>query len=462
MKAWVFLCLTLLPPTASCGGGSTTPSKPVLTTLAVTLDRTTIPVGQTATATAVGRDQSGNAIATGAINWTSSAQGVAMVNGAGVVQAIAQGQANISASVGAVSNFATITVTAPQSGPAATCILPARFTDLGLGFPRVANRQKTIGDVHITVLFVDFSDAVATRTPQNVFAILSPTAESYYKASSYGRMNLILEPSFVWRRMSKPTTGYGWSNLTFDAHRAYIQEALNLASSVDFSQSDGFIIVSNPDAGALTNGPAFVAPQGLGVTAGGKTFLNGATSGRDLTGWGGYWLNHEMGHTLGLPDLYAFSGQTHRFVGGFSLMGLISGHSREYFGWERRLLGWIDESQVTCAGTGTTNVTLTPIERTGGTKIVVAMTGTTTAVVAESRRAEGYDTNGSLTPGVLVYYIDTSIASGNGVLKVLPINDADVSKAGVTVQPGGSITFNGVTVSVVSRDPNGDLIRIVR
>jgi M6 family metalloprotease-like protein len=354
------------------------------------------------------------------------------------------------------------TPTPEQPNPVVACRLPAKFSDLGLGLPRVANRQKSIGDVRIAAVFVDFSDAPATRTPQQIFAILSPTAENYYRAVSYGRMNLILQPSFVWRRMSKPSTDYGWNGLTFNAHRAYIQEALNLATAVDFSQSDGFVIVSNPDAGALSNGPAFVASSGFGVTAGGKTFLNGATSGRDLLAWGGYWLNHEMGHTLGLPDLYAYSGQTHRFVGGFSLMGLISGHSREFFGWERWLLGWVDDAQVSCAGTGTSEVVLSPIEQSGGTKIVVVPTGSTSAVVAESRRAQGYDTNGALSPGVVVYFIDTSIANGTGVLKVLPINDADLSKANAPLQPGGSLTFGGVTITYVSRDAAGDRVRVVR
>ena len=94
--------------------------------------------------------------------------------------------------------------------------------------------------------------------------------------------------------------------------------------------------------------------------------------------------------------------------------------------------------------------------------MVVGPTGTTTAVVAESRRAEGYDTNGSLTPGILVSYVDTSVSSGNGALKVLPINDSDISKSCVTLQPGGSLTFNGVTITLVSRDANGDLVRVLK
>jgi hypothetical protein len=68
-------------------------------------------------------------------------------------------------------------------------------------------------------LVVSPSDLLAAcRLP--VFAIISPNAENYYRAVSYGRMNLILEPSYVWRRMSKPTTAYGWNALSFDLHRA--------------------------------------------------------------------------------------------------------------------------------------------------------------------------------------------------------------------------------------------------
>ncbi len=448
----------------ACGGGSDSPTVPsptarVLTTVTVTLSPNTIQVGEAASATAAGFDQTGAAIATGPVTWSSGSPTVATVSGTGNVTSVAPGQTSISATVDGKTGSATLTVTAPDL---AACRLPARFSDLGLGLPRVANRLPTVGTVRLTVLFVDFADAVSTRTPQSAFAVISPGAEDFYRVVSYGKMNLIFEPHFAWLRMSKPSTGYGWSALTFAAHKAYIQEAINLAgASVDFSRSDGFVIISNPDAGALTNGPAFVALPGSGVTAGGKTFENGSTSGRDLLTWGAYWVNHEMGHTMGLPDLYAFNGSAHRFVGGFSLMGLISGAAREYFAWERWLLGWVADAQVLCAKPGTTSATLSPVELAGGTKLVVVPNGLTTAVVVESRRTQGYDTSG-ITPGVLVYYIDTSIASGNGVLKVLPINDADTNKGTAPLGIGRSLTFGGVTVTFVSQDAAGDHVRVVR
>jgi hypothetical protein len=66
------------------------------------------------------------------------------------------------------------------------------------------------------------------------------------------------------------------------------------------------------------------------------------------------------------------------------------------------------------------------------------------------------------TPGVLVYFIDTSIAGGNGVLKVLPINDTDTNKGTAPLRPGGSLTFGGVTVTFVSQDASGDRVRVLR
>jgi hypothetical protein len=85
---------------------------------------------------------------------------------------------------------------------------------------------------------------------------------------------------------------------------------------------------------------------------------------------------------------------------------------------------------VSCAGTGTTEVVLSPVERSGGMKMVVIPTTLTSALVVESRRAEGYDTNGF--------------------------------KGGAPLRPGQSISSGGVTITVLSQDATGDRVRSVR
>ena len=335
---------------------------------------------------------------------------------------------------------------------------------MGLGFPRATARLKALGDVRLTVLFVDFPDAAASSTPETVFGIVSPISEEYFRAVSYGRMSLAYDPVLRWVRMRQPSTTYGISStgLTGARHLAYIQEAVDQAgSSVDYSRADGLLVLANPDAVAVSIGPGFLGDQlASGVEAGGRLFQNAATSGHDLLHWGGFWANHELGHTLGLPDLYRYPPPSNRSVGMYSLMGDINGPAREFFAFERWGVGWIDDFQVACAGSGETRVTLTPIERAGGTKMIVVPISATAAVVAESRRIEGYDSG--FTPGVLVYLVDTTMPTQQGPLRVLPINDVDLSKGGATLTAGRTVTYQGITVTVVGSDASGDEVQVVR
>jgi M6 family metalloprotease-like protein len=343
---------------------------------------------------------------------------------------------------------------------AAPCKLPevANHGTIGLGFPRYSDRLPAIGTLRARVLLVDFSDAPADRTPAQMFALINSGASQFFASVSYGRLNLVLEPHLVWLRMSKPSTSYGWNALTAELHQAYIQEAVNLANaSVDFATADTVIVLATPNASALFNGPAFTsAPIWGGYSADGKTFYNGVTSGADLLVWGARWLNHEMGHTLGLPDYYAYSGALHRFVGGWDLMGLISGRGQEPFAYDRWLLGWLTDTQMLCQQAGVETVALNAIEQTGGVKAVMVPTGPSTLVVAESRRALNYDAGLEKT-GVLVYRVDSSIPTGQGSVTVLPdIGDKYQAPLGA----GEAITVGRVSIRVVSANATGDTVRV--
>jgi M6 family metalloprotease-like protein len=223
--------------------------------------------------------------------------------------------------------------------------------DVAIGFPRISNRVRTTGLLNITVLFVDFQDAPATLTPQQVFSIISPEAENFFYVSSYGKLTLRLIPHLRWLRMSRVSTSYNMSqSVTPVDQKAFINEAISLATNVDFSTSDEVVVLTNPAARAIRYGQTFAPKRGNGITVRGRTFENAINSGFDLPNWGSFWLNRELSHTMGLPDLYAFSGNGPLlgFTGGWSLMGNINGVGREYFGWERWLMGWLSNSQVVC------------------------------------------------------------------------------------------------------------------
>lgn len=352
----------------------------------------------------------------------------------------------------------------PSQPPVEACQRES-FVHLGLGFPRSEHRLPSLGTVQVIVLFADYADAPATRSPQDVFAMLSPQAEEFFTNQSYGRFTLQLQPHFVWLRLSQPSVHYGDSLTDYEKHLAFLQEAVDLADAdVDFSQADAVVLLSNPDAYQIVYGPTYTGFVDSGLSADGVIIPNGMTSGRDLLHWGYLWLNHEMGHSLGLPDLYAYNTDAYIFTytGGFSLMGNIFGHAPELTAYERWTLGWLDDEQMVCLPLGyTAQHTLHAIEQPGGVKAIVVSLDENRLLVVESRRALGYDERLD-PPGVLVYVVDVNIATGYGPLRVLPQDDPlDNDRWQAPLQRGETLEYEGVLVRVVESGADYDTV-IVR
>lgn len=349
--------------------------------------------------------------------------------------------------------FASDGAPAAPSDPVEACRLVEKaYRGVGLGFPRSSDRLRSTGTVNAAVLFADFPDVEANESPQKILDILSPTASDFFDAVSYGRMNLVLTPHLHWLRMGKPSAHYAEAMRDFEGHRDWLQEAIDLADDhVDFREADLVVVMATPEATKIGYGPTWTGldREGGVLEADGARITNGITSGADLVGWGGLWLNHEMGHSLSLADLYAF-GSPDGFTRPFSLMDLISGEAPEYLAYERWFLGWLDDDQIACLSEST-EVRLEPIEAAGGLKAAIVPRSPTRAVVVESRRALGWDAELD-REGAVVYVVDTTIASGKG-----PVRVANERRA---LQHGESVTVDGVEVRVVAADDEGDTVRV--
>ena len=180
-------------------------------------------------------------------------------------------------------------------------------------------------------------------------------------------------------------------------------------------------------------------------------------------------LAHEIGHNLGLSDLYAtnsnyrnidnYSGKT---IGPFDMMGSLSAAGNELTFWNRWLLGWIQDSQVACLSDlkNEHRLSISAISSSeSGIKGVVIPTSTSTAFLIESRRAQGFDQR--LKPdetGLVVYEIDTKIGSGAGPIRVIPKENQfsllpyssalhdNVRFLKAPLQPGDSLIINGIRI----------------
>ena len=338
---------------------------------------------------------------------------------------------------------------------------------VGLGFPRYEYSLRSTGKLKMTLIFVDFNDSPATRDIDEVYNILNPSSKDFFHYSSFGKLNVEFDVIEKWYRMSKASDQYiSRSNNTAAAHLDYLSEALSLADpDYDFSQTDTFVVITNPDTEAVDFGPAFIGQADYwNFKADGKTFYTSTNSGFDLNYWGGIWLNHEVLHGMGLPDLYNISGNPNwdGFVGEFSLMGRISGSAPDLFAYEKWMLGWLDEAEIFCASSGESIIDITPIESLDeGTKMVILPINEYESLVIESRRRINLDKS-MPEEGVLIYKVDNSKTTGGGMIEVFPEDINNESKLDLLLKEGESFTFDDYQIEVLFHSSNYDRVRVFK
>jgi len=338
------------------------------------------------------------------------------------------------------------------------CKLADRDDDptIGLGFPRAETASPSLGAVSIKVLFVDFPDAPARSTTEEILTTVAPSAD-LFETISYGRITLEFDPVHTWYRMSQPANSYSFAE--YDTHLTYIQEALALADpDTDFSTADVVYILAS-DGINLDASAAFSTGDGEFMIDGVELFAVN-TSSEDYTDESVYKIfAHELGHSFGLIDLYEYDNEddSHRFTGEFDLMGNVWGTAPEMMAYHRWMLNWLDDDQIYCQEESENQILLTPVETAGGLKAVIVPLSESSAVAVESRRALGYDAD-IYEEGALVYLIDSTFESGTGGIVVYPDLGEDNWEAPLSV--GESVTVSGVTIEVLEATEEGERVSV--
>lgn len=357
------------------------------------------------------------------------------------------------------------------------CQLPqaASRSDIGVGFPQHPSRVPTTGTLNITALFIDFADNRATGTTQARLQSHWPQAEEYLQTQSYGLLDVTMRAHHQWLNLTGAEGDYalgdGISNVEA---RMYISEAVALADpDFDFTGTD--LVWMIPVSGTTQVGTVAylgvlspITAEGGAVTLDnvmirGGGWSNGASSGLDGDELVAV---HETMHTMGLVDLYWYGAQNYadqnRYVGNFDPMGSILGYpegswtnpgsallGREILAWHRWQLDWIGDDQIQCQTDGlpVSAADLTALAVPDGTKALVDRVDSTRVVVAEARVASGYDSAAERS-GVLVYTIDSAIASGSGPLQVRGTYPGLWASEAVLLGPGDRIDTLGRRVQV--------------
>ena len=194
-------------------------------------------------------------------------------------------------------------------------------------------------------------------------------------------------------------------------------------------------------------------------------------------------LAHELGHALGLPDLYDHRKAEYAnfdispYVGPWCLMsyGRISGEPVHFCAFNKMLLGWIPTERIKVVSHGSTEfITFEPLEiKTGGTQVIKIPSYGQTYYLVEARRKIGFDKE-LPDEGVLVTRVDESLAIKgtkggdyhliSGPYGFVQVQDAEPSTSSLNdasfdVRPGKKNIFTKVSddlgIVVLSSDDDG-------
>jgi len=319
----------------------------------------------------------------------------------------------------------------------------------GLGLPRPENRLPNKGTLNFKVLFAKSAGSTAAneKSAQDLYKKLQPEiVSSFYNQVSNGSVkNIQFEPYYSWIEFDKleslqDARGTDLSRVESE-WRTFVSKTLETADSkIDFAKSDGVIIILDPNSSYLSQSYALTDEH----TVDGKKISSVAILGRSYVQVGlrsPYLVSHELGHLFGLPDLYSFQDSTDT-VDYFSIMNKAAVGGIGYFGWERFILGWLDDPQIICHKAGEVAGNLVPLTKVNGLKMIAVPISSSQVLVVENRTKEGIDKM-IPNPGIIAYVVDSSIEGGKNPIKVLN------NKKPIKI--GSSFVYNNVKIEVLKK-----------
>lgn len=316
---------------------------------------------------------------------------------------------------------------------------------------------NAVGRKKVIMLYLDFADAVMDiDTKEHAEKVLGGDRfEKIFGEQSYGKLSFDIAHVHGWRRL--PGKAGDYSSKTTESHRELFLQAFKLYPEIDFREYD-YINANMPRIGNT----AFGEREDLAIPYR-DTRIKVAMN---LSSPSPYVFAHEVGHLMGLPDLYTYGGVEgpKNPVGPWDIMS-SAGNATGFLGWHRHKLEWLDADRKTYLTSGTTRLTLTPLDADHGVSMVVVPVDDpakpSKVFVLEVAQARRFG-DGRLTgaEGVLVYSVDAKLATGQNPVIVYPKESMGLAPfhAGDTFRHEDA-PFG---MEVIGRDPKGAYLIEIR
>ncbi len=264
-----------------CGGGDSSPTQPTPTptptpTPAPTPVATSVSVspsshtlrsaGATVQLSAAVRDQNNNPMSGQTVNWTSANTAVATVSQAGLVTAVSNGNAQITARAGNASGTASITVAEPV--PTRVAITPSSHTLEAIGatvqLEASVRDQNNNGISGQSITWASMDEAVATVSAAGLVTAVSNGMAEIKAQSGNLSSNAAITVSQVPASVS---TAVDPDSTTLTDADQTLQLAATVSDANDVAIEDAAVIWSSGDESVATvDEDGLVSPVGSGTT----------------------------------------------------------------------------------------------------------------------------------------------------------------------------------------------------
>ena len=405
------------------------------------------------------------------------------------------------------------------------CQPPGPADAVTAGFPLPSWAPSATQRLQVAVVFAEFPDATASRTTREEAELGLPYMEKYLEDVSYGRLDIVTTARHGWLRLPAEYGAYVTEEADDDRGEAPGAETRNLfdevaalaEDSADFADADVFFVVfpSEHFGGGIAGGSVTADGNEMQIAAA-NIFRTG--SGWPSRGWGPT-AAHEVGHALGLTDLYPYGDQhqpptsndpewvrtvfgrmnlesyfpaspedprlqeTRRHADGTTTTSFTTLLVyEEMLAWSRWQLGWLADHEVLCVTDAAATVDLDPVASPrGGVVMAVIPLGAGKVLVVESRRRLGYDAArsftetagpqspttrvmrpGLLVEGVLAYTVTPSLGAGDLPIKVAGDSGDGLLDGFPLLQVGDAVTVDGYTVSVTADSGQSHSVSVTR
>ena len=453
----------------ACGGDSPTepppapePARPTTVTVSPATAELTA-LGATVQLIAEVHDQNGQTMAGATVTWASSAASVAMVNAAGLVTAVGNGTATITATAGSVSGSAAVTVAQEVS---AVTVSPDGGTLSALGdvLHLVAEALDASGSAITNAAFAWTSDDTAVATVDGdgvVTAVGNGTATITATAGSVSGSAAVTVAQEVSAVTVSPDGGT-LSALGDVLH--LVAEALDASGSAITNAA--FAWTSDDTAVATVDGDGVVTAVGNGTA----TITATADS---VSGSAAVTVAQEVSAVTVSPDgdtLSALGDVLHLVAEALDASG--SAITNAAFAWtsDDTAVATVDgDGVVTAVGNGTATITATAGSVSGSAAVTVAQEVSAVTVSPDGGTlsalgdvlhlvAEALDASGSAITNAAFAWTsdDTAVATvdGDGVVTAVGNGTATITATAGSVSGSAAVTV-AQEVSAVTVSPDG-------